>query len=99
MYEIGNGLSKREKLGIHAVVEDFCLEILAFAIEAAFTERGRKLPILERLRVKIELLKHLIRTEYELGVITEKTYLRIAEQLVEISKMTNGWIAYTQKGA
>jgi len=49
--------------------------------------------------VEIEILKHLIRTENELCIIDAKTYLRLAEQLVEISKMTNGWIGYTHKGA
>lgn len=61
---------------------------------------SQKLGALENLRLKIEVLKHLIRTEHELRIIEEKTYLRLAEQLVEISKMTNGWINFvTQKGA
>jgi len=51
------------------------------------------------LRLKAEVLKNLIRTEHELGVIKEKTYLYLSEQLIEISKQINGWITYTQKGA
>ncbi len=99
MYIIGQALPKRDKLGIHAVVEHLCLEILALAVKGAFQSRQIKLETLERLRVQIEILKHLVRSEQELGVITERTYLRLAEQLIEISKMTNGWIGYTQKGA
>ena len=40
--------------------------------------------------------------DLELKIIDTKTYLRLSEQLVEISKMANGWISYiskTQKGA
>jgi len=81
------------------VVETQCVEILALAVSAAFKPKSQKLPTLEVLRVKIEVLKHLIRTEHELEIIDAKTYLRISEQSVEISKMTNGWINYTQKGA
>lgn len=99
IYTIGHALSKRDKLGIHATVELLCIEILALAVKAAFQSKQIKLGTLESLRVKIEMLKHLIRTEQELGVLKENTYLHLSAQLVEISKMTNGWIAYTQKGA
>ena len=55
---------------------------------------------LETLRVKTEVLKHLIRTENELRIIDDETYLRLSLKLVEIGKMTNGWINFlTQKGA
>ena len=99
LYTIGQKLPKRDKLGIHATVENFSVEILALAVEGAFKPKPLKLPLLDRLRVRIEVIKHLIRTEYELKIIEEKTYLRLSEQAIEISKMTNGWIAYTQKGA
>jgi hypothetical protein len=99
IYALGQALPKRDKLGVHAVVENLCVEILAHAVKAAFQSRQTKLGTLEFLRVKIEVLKHLVRTEQELGVLKEKTYLHLAGQMVEISKMTNGWIAYTQKGA
>jgi len=46
------------------------------------------------LRIKTNVLKNLVRTEYEIKIIDMKTYLRISEQLVEISKMTNGWINF-----
>lgn len=99
IYTIGHKLPKRDKLGIHALVEALCIEILALAVKGAFQSRQIKLGTLELLRVKIEVLKHLIRTERELVITDEKTYLRLAEQLVVISKETNGWIVYTQKGA
>ena len=99
IYSRGQKLPKRDKLGIHAVVEALCIEILALAVNGAFQSKQIKLGTLELLRVKVEVLKHLIRTEYELGVIQEQTYLWLAEQLVVISKETNGWIGYTQKGA
>jgi hypothetical protein len=53
-----------------------------------------KVGTLETLRIKTNVLKNLVRTEYEIKVIDTKTYLRISGQLVEISKMTNGWINF-----
>ncbi len=99
LYIIGQKLPKRDKLGIHASVENLCIEVLACAINGAFQSKQTKLGTLGSLRVKVETLKHLVRTECELGITDEKTYLRLAEQLVTISKETNGWISYTQKGA
>ena len=99
IYTIGHKLPKRDKLGIHTLIETQCVEILALAVETAFKPKSQKLSTLESLRIKVEILKHLIRTEHELEIIDIEIYLRLSEQLVEISKMTNGWIAYTQKGA
>ncbi|MDO8564553.1 MAG: four helix bundle protein [bacterium] len=99
LYCIAGRFSKRDKLGIHARIEAQCLHALELAIEAAFKPTTQKLGDLKNLRVRAEVLKHLVRTEHELQIIDDKTYLRISEQLVEISKMTNGWINYTQKGA
>ena len=84
---------------MHTTIETLCVKLLTLAVEAAFKPRPQKLSPLENLRVQIEVLKHLVRTEHELQIIDAKTYLRLAEQMVQISKMTTGWINYTQKGA
>lgn len=76
------------------------IEILSLAIEAAFKAKELKRPTLELLRIKTEVMKNLVRTENELAIIDMKTYVRLSEQLIEISKMANGWISFvTQKGA
>ncbi|HEY4498471.1 MAG TPA: four helix bundle protein [Candidatus Paceibacterota bacterium] len=99
IYRIGKKLPKGDKLGIHAEVERKCFKLLSCSIEAAYRPRKEKTETLVELRLTTEVLKNIWRTECELGIVDEKTYLRIAEKMVEISKMTNGWITYTQKGA
>ena len=99
MYTIGHKLSKRDKLGIHRDIEGASLKLLALLIEAAFMRKESKLKILEIVRIHTEVLKHLIRSEHELGISDEKTYIRISKDLIEISKMISGWIAYCAKGA
>lgn len=99
IYNISNRLAKNHKLGIHTTIEHKIIEILSLAIESAFKAKNLKQNILEKMRVDIEILKHLVRTENELGIIDMKTYIRISEQIIKISKMTSGWINYiTQKG-
>lgn len=73
--------------------------MLLLAVESAFKPKHQKKIPLEELRIKIEILKHLVRTEHELEIIDSRTYLRLSEQLIEISKMTNGWLNFvTQNG-
>ncbi|MDD5318193.1 MAG: four helix bundle protein, partial [Candidatus Pacebacteria bacterium] len=98
IYIISAKLTKRDKLGLHTTVEDTCIEMLSLSIEAAFKSKLQKKTVLEFLRVRTEVLKHLVRTENEIHILDLKTYLRLSEQIVEISKMINGWITYiTQK--
>lgn len=63
-------------------------------IRASLTTRPKKIEPLEKARVSLEVIKHLVRTEYELKIIDQKTYIRIESSLIETSKMTNGWIKY-----
>jgi hypothetical protein len=43
--------------------------------------------------------KHLVRTMHELAIVTDQEYIAIETILIEISKMTNGWIKYIHGGA
>lgn len=94
MYQTGNKLTKRDKLGIHTRIEHTTLEIISNIIGASFANKEIKLVSLEQARISLEVLKHLIRTEYDLKIINDKTYFRIEGILIEISKMNNGWIRY-----
>ena len=94
IYQAGKKLQKSDKLGIHTQIERITLDTLRDIIRAAFSRKMHKLSTLEHVRVSLEVLKHLIRTEHELHIIDEKSYLRISILIVETSKMANGWIKY-----
>lgn len=98
MYSIGQKLPKRDKLGIHATIEKYCVELFSVTIAAAFDGGQSKLASLKIARIRSQVLANLLRTEHELGITTGKTYLYLSVQLTEIGKMLNGWITYqTQK--
>lgn len=96
IYVIGNKLPKRDKLGINNHIEKEVLSILSLLINASFEQKVEKIIILKKTRIQVETLKQLIRTEYEIKVIPDKYYLKLEENLQEISKMTNGWLKYTE---
>lgn len=84
-------MPKRDKLGLHKTIEEKCIVILASSIESAISSRNSKAESLGKLRKDIETLKHLVRMEYELNIIKEKTYLSLAHILQDISMMATGW--------
>jgi len=84
-------MPKRDKLGIHKTIEEKCIIILSNSIDSALSPKEDKIMKLGKLRREIETLKHLIRLEYELKIIKEKTYIYIAEILQKISMMATGW--------
>ena len=91
LYQIGNKIPKRDKLGIHQSIENKCLFILSVCIDAALRPKNEKVVLLSQARRDIETLKHLVRMEHELGIIKEKTYLNISSLLQDISMMATGW--------
>jgi len=96
LYLIGNKLPKRDKLGIHNYIEKEFLKTFSFLINASLEPKSEKIILLKKARLQIETIKQLIRTEYELKIISEKIYLTVESKLQEISKMTNGWLKYSQ---
>lgn len=61
-------------------------------IHASLVSKDEKVVPLKKSRIMIEKLKHLVRMEHEMNIIDEKKYIRISGGLVEISKMTTGWL-------
>ena len=96
---IGNRLSKRDKLGLHRDIEKICIESLSSSIEASLENKESKNQTLRNLRIRVEILKHLIRAELELNLIKEREYLFLEEKLQEISKEAVGWEKYINKSS
>lgn len=96
LYQTGNKLSKRNKLGIHAELERIALLTLSDITTASLSPKLQKQVPLNRARTSLEVLKHLVRTEYELKIIDQKIYLHTEGLLIETSKQLNGWLKSLQ---
>lgn len=94
IYRTGNTLSKRDKLGIHRHIEEICLVLFDEIVNAALVTKVKKVPHLETIRMMLEKLKHLVRLEFEMKIIPEKSYIQTQAELVEMSKMATGWLKY-----
>jgi len=97
LYQLGNKIPKRDKFGIQLKIENLCLDSLNLSIQAGLSNRETKATILEKLRINIETIKHLVRMANELKIFNDEVYLRLQSDLQEISKMAIGWQKYAQK--
>jgi len=93
-YLLKSKISKRDQFGIYLKIENTCLELMAQITQATFEVRPNKLPILNKARINIELLKQLFRIIHDLNIIPDFRYIEFESDLQEISRMTNGWIKY-----
>lgn len=94
VYIAGTALAKRDKLGIHCHIEELCLHLFDEIISATLLPKLRKTEHLESARIIIEKIKHLVRLENEMKIIGEKNYILIESELIEASKMANGWLKF-----
>jgi hypothetical protein len=97
IYLLSSKIGKRDRFGIYLKLENIILEILDFSLTASFESKQNKLPLLYSVRIKIEILKRLFRIVHELNIIDRKKYVELESELIEISKMTNGWIKYLKE--
>jgi hypothetical protein len=95
IYILGRKVPKRDRFGLHLHIENVCLDVLELSVQAALTAKDEKKNLLEEMRVKIEVLKHLIRMSSEVGIIEDEKYLGLQKLLVEISRMAGGWLKYS----
>ena len=90
IYVLSKKIPKRDRFGLHAKIETRCLEVLELGIIAAFETKENKKAGSSYCKDKIEVLKRLIRNEYELDIIPEKIYIDLEKRLQEISKNDDG---------
>ncbi|MBM3256064.1 MAG: four helix bundle protein [Candidatus Moranbacteria bacterium] len=89
-------MPKKDRFGIHAKIEQLCLDSLVLVIKSALSKKEGKILLLESLRVDIETMKNLVRLEEEIKIIKESKYLMLSAELLEVSKMANGWLKYLE---
>lgn len=97
IYQVGKKIPKSDKLGIHTTLQNKILLAFEYSVSAAFADVTSKKVYLEKFRTLIEVSKHLLRTEHELSIIPENTYIRIGKLLVEASKMNTNWLKNTEE--
>lgn len=87
-------LPKSDKLGIAAEIEKIMLSMHELTITAALSPKSDKIPHLQSIRIKTDVLKKMIRLMFDLKIIDDKKYFVLQLDLQEISKEATNWQNY-----
>ena len=82
--------TKRYTLG--EKIDQLTLQIIEFVITAGYLPREQKLPILQKVSIKLDLLKILLRLAFETRCLNNRKYQQLVSFTIEIGKMLGGWI-------
>lgn len=81
---------KRYTLG--QKIDQISLDIIELVITAGYLPREQKLPTLQKVSTKLNLLKILLRLSNENKYLDNNKYQQLASALIEIGRMLGGWI-------
>lgn len=73
-------------------IDQVTLDMIELVMTAGYQIREKKLPILEKASIKLDLLKMLVRLSWETKCLDNTSYQKLSSQLVEIGKMLGGWM-------
>jgi len=96
-HQIRSNVSKQDKYTIFIKCENTILEVIEGILEASQLSKDKKLPILEKTSLKLNLLRVFIRLMKDTKSIDLKNYAKMEENVDEIGRMLGGWIKSTKE--
>ena len=91
-YGYRDGIKKQDRHTVWQKCENIILEILEGILFASQTYKSEKLPILEKVSVKLNFLRVFLRLMKEVKIIDNKKYTTLEGVVDEIGRMIGGWI-------
>ena len=81
---------KRYTLG--QKIDQNLLENIELIITAGYLSHEQKLPVLQKVSIKLDIAKILLRLSNETKCLDNNKYQQIISHILEIGKMLGGWI-------
>lgn len=95
LYSLTKSFPKKDRYTLGAKCENIVLEILELLFLANSKQNASRSLILNKVDVKLKILKTLIRFCFDIKAIDQKKYILLQEHLQEIGEMLGGWIKST----
>jgi len=80
----------RHTLGLK--IDNLFTDCLELCLVAGFTARENKLPLIQKLSSKLDVLKFFLKIIWELKILEDKKYIAISSPLAEAGKMIGTWL-------
>ncbi len=91
LYQYLKLFPKKDRYSLGQKIDTLALTIFEQVIAAGMTTQDKKLTILEKAIVSLDLLKILIRLAKDIQALDSKKYLQLEQALQEIGRMLGGW--------
>jgi 23S rRNA-intervening sequence protein len=89
-------LPKSQKFTLGDKLQNLLSEILELLIEAHYAPKAEKVPLLQKVNIKLEKLRFFTRLCFDLGYLSVKQYEAFVHRHDEVGRMTGGWIKSLQ---
>ena len=97
-YQYYQHLPQKDRYCIGQKCEKIILDILELIIETIQSPRNKKLELLNKTSIKLNILRIIIRLAKDVKALDFKKYLILQEKINEIGKMLGGWIRSLNNG-
>ena len=88
-------VSKQDRYTIWQRGENLIIDILEGILLASQLPKEPKLPVLERVSAKLNLLRIFLRLAKDVKALDQKKYIALEEMVDEVGRMLGGWIRST----
>jgi len=92
VHYIRASVPKQDRHTLWQKCEDTSLSLIEGILQATSLSRSEKVPILNKVSVKLNLLRVFIRLSHDTKTIDAKKYADLQETIDEIGRMLGGWI-------
>jgi len=97
LYELRGTVPKHDRYALWQRCENLVLEILEGILLASQLRKTQKLEPLEKVSVKLNVLRVFLRLAKDLKIMDLKKYSLLEEMVDEIGRMLGGWIKSTRE--
>lgn len=92
VYTLRQSIPKQDKHTLWQRIENVNLDIVEGILQASELYKQNKLPVLEKVSVRLNLLRLFIRLAKDIKIIDNKKYTSLQQQIDEIGRMLGGWM-------
>jgi len=95
-YSLRNSIPRQDRYTIWQRCENVILDILEGILSASQLSKIEKLPVLEKVSLRLNFLRVFLRLMKEVKSLDNKKYILFEEDVDEIGRMLGGWIKSTK---
>ena len=90
-YQFRDHLPKKFRYAIGNKIDSLFIEILELLFIASYQNIESKLPTIETVIKKTDILKFFLRIAWDIRALDDKKYILLSEQIQELGRMVGGW--------